>query len=98
MKSVSIHIKGKVHKTGYRFFVKQMARLLNIGGNVQYLDDNSILINAIGNPPEITKFIDYCRIGNYSSWVQKVEIKNLTQIKAQSFIIINESDYNSTQF
>nr|NQU91305.1 acylphosphatase [Bacteroidota bacterium] len=64
---MKINIHGKVYKTGLRYFLKQRASQLKIKGCIFYGIDNSVEIIAIGENPELNKFIKYCHHGNKDS-------------------------------
>ncbi len=89
MKSIRIHIRGKVFKTGFRFYALQVAEMCRVKGTVQYLDDKSVLIEAVGTPPGIEEFLNYCRIGNFSSRIDNVEVSETTGKSFDSFEILN---------
>ncbi len=88
MRNIRIFIEGKVYKTGYRFFVKQMADQLYIHGRVQYLDD-SIMIEAYGEQPKLEEFIRLCRIGNFDSKIKSIKVNNVHSKDFKSFEIKN---------
>jgi len=91
MKNLQIHITGKVHKVGFRYFVKQMAERLEISGSVKYSPDHSILINASGNDKSLDKFISFCRLGCIGSDVKNISLSEAIFPQNQSFEIINET-------
>lgn len=90
MKSIRIHIKGKVYKTGFRFFALQVAEMCRVKGTVQYLDDQSVLIEAVGTPSGIEEFLNYCRIGNFSSRIDNIEVSETPGKSFNSFEVLNE--------
>jgi len=88
MHNIRIFIEGKVYKTGYRFFVKQIADQLYINGKVQYLDDG-IMIEASGEQAKLDEFIRLCRIGNFDSKIKSIKVNNVLSKTFKSFEIEN---------
>ena len=89
LNTVIIKISGKVYKTGYRHFVKQMAGIYNIHGNIQYYDKESVLIEATANHKDLQHFLDYCRLGNSDSQVKTLKLTPLSRIPLPHFEIKN---------
>lgn len=89
MKSIRIHIKGNVYKTGFRFYALQVADMCRVKGTVRYLDDKSVLIEAVGTLSAIEEFLNYCRIGNISSRIDDVEVSETTSKSFDSFEVLN---------
>lgn len=74
MKTIHITVSGKVHKVGYRYFIKQMADLLEIGGKVQYKGISKVIIEAQGREQNLEKFITYCQLGCPGSTIKNIRI------------------------
>lgn len=91
MKNISVHIKGKVYKTGYRFYVKQIAGIFEIKGTVQYLDDHSVFIEAMHTQAILEEFLKLCRIGNISSRIDDFKVEEAKPKLFNSFEIINNT-------
>ncbi|MEA3445423.1 MAG: acylphosphatase, partial [Bacteroidota bacterium] len=89
MKSLSIHITGKVYKVGFRYYAKQMAERCGICGSVRYSDQQTVIIEAMGNDDELNKFIGRCRIGCYGSAVKEITIAEKEFPVSTSFEIVN---------
>ena len=75
MKNVQIIITGKVYKTGFRYFVKQMADVNKITGFVKYDENNSISIEAEGEEDNLKQFMKFCSQGCASSEIADVNIE-----------------------
>jgi len=73
MQQLQIIIHGKLKDTGYRYFIKQIARLHGIKGNVKCNGDNSIIINAEGNENLLKKFTELLRVGAYDAHIDNFE-------------------------
>ncbi len=84
-----IKVSGRVYKTGYRHFVKQMARVYNIQGNIRYHDKESVLIEATANHRDLQLFIDHCKLGNADSRVKTLKLTSLSRIPSPHFEIKN---------
>ena len=89
LNTVIIKISGKVYKTGYRHFVKQMAGVYKIHGNIQYQDKESVLIEATANHKDLQHFIDYCRLGNSDSQVKNIKLTEPLNVPSHHFEIKN---------
>ena len=97
MKNIQIIIVGKVYKTGFRYFVKQMSERNGITGTVQYTDDHSVKIEARGYEDALNRFINYCRLGCLGSEVNNVSISESPEFPYRSFEIVNEEEKQKTK-
>lgn len=79
MKSIRIKISGRVYKTGYRYYLKQIAERLHISGTIKYSFDRQVLVIAHGSAKNIEQFISYCRLGCLGSDVGSITIKSITK-------------------
>ena len=89
MKNIRIYISGKVHKTGFLFFAKQMARQFNINGLAKYNTDLSVFIEAEGKHDALDMFVKYCRIGPVGSKIKSIRIEEGKVKNYKSFAIID---------
>jgi len=78
MKRANIIAKGKVQKVGYRDFVQDSARELEITGYVENLEDGTVKIVCEGEEPKIEEFIrdikvkkDFIRVSEASVKYEK---------------------------
>jgi acylphosphatase len=90
MPSLKINISGKVHHTGYRYFIKQIASQLKITGSVYYCPDRSVEILAVGGKNNLDEFIKNCKIGNKDSVVEDVHLSEIPPVVFESFEVIDE--------
>lgn len=93
MQNLKIIITGKFHNTGFLFYTKQFAVLNKINGIVQYIDNNSIIIEAEGEEANLGRFIEYCRIGPLGANIETIKISQNTVQHYNSFEI-NDQDIN----
>jgi acylphosphatase len=61
LKCSQIKIYGQVHGGGFRSAAMGAAYRLRIRGFVRYDEDNSLTIDAQGNPDDIGRFVQFCR-------------------------------------
>jgi acylphosphatase len=87
MQNIHIEIIGQVHKTGYRYFVKQMADLNNIVGYVSYVNENTVCIEAHGEEQDMEKFLSFCKMGNLGTEICSFLFYNVTSNEYQTFEI-----------
>ena len=92
MKNIKIEITGKVYKTGFRYFVKQMAEKLSVAGTVKYSANRSIVIEASGNDNSLDQFIGNCRLGSLGSEVESVLVTENSLQYQNSFTIQFENN------
>jgi len=91
MKNIRIYISGKVHKTGFLFFAKQMARQFNINGLVKYDTNLSVFIEAEGKYEALDLFVKYCQVGPVGSKIKSIHIEEGIVQNYKSFKIIDKS-------
>jgi len=68
------NLQRKLKKTGFLFFVKQIALLNNIKGFVKCTDNSTITIQAEGTETDLNKFIEFCRIGPSEAEIENISI------------------------
>ena len=68
IKSVLLHVHGRVQGVGFRFYTQKKANELNIKGFVQNKPDGSVYIEAEGQSDFIEQFILWCEAG--PSWAR----------------------------
>ena len=74
MKSIRINIYGRVQGVGFRYFVKEKAKMLDIKGFVKNLSDRSVYVEAEGNNTDIETFVSYCNQGPSYASVKNIKI------------------------
>lgn len=86
-------VSGRVQGVGFRYFVYQQARLLNISGTVKNLSNGKVEVIGCGEPSQIEKFITHCQKGPIGSTVEKITVTEMhlseNESRYQSFEIIN---------
>ncbi|MGO1470746.1 MAG: acylphosphatase [Tissierella sp.] len=88
MKRVVINIFGKVQMVGFRYSVLQKAREFNIKGSARNLRDGSVEIEAQGEPSQIEKLIDWCKVGPpYVSVVKLLTEETIVKDTEENFEI-----------
>ena len=88
MQSMKINIDGIVYRTGYRYFIKQIASQFNITGCVFYCPDLSVEILAEGENDELDQFVTLCKMGNQDSQVEEIHMSEITPCNFDSFEVI----------
>ena len=89
MKHLNITIKGRVQRVGFRFCTMEAAYKYGVTGVVMNKDDNSIYIEAEGEPKEMDDFLEWCRSGPLGAKVEEVtyvegELKEFTSFEIKS--------------
>ena len=73
VKGLSAIAHGRVQGVGFRYFTKTMADNLGLMGWVRNLGDGTVEILAVGNPPDLERFLHEIQRGPVGSWVEKVD-------------------------
>lgn len=81
MKTIRVKIYGHVQGVFYRASAKEKADELNIKGFVFNEPDGTVFIEAQGKEKDLTKFIDWCKIGPEYTRVDNVEYQVYSQDK-----------------
>lgn len=84
-----INISGDVFKTGYRYFLKEVASRLNIHGFVKYLPDHSVVAITGGTEEHLKEFVELCRTGNKDSIIHTVSVKEIAPVDYPSFEVVD---------
>lgn len=72
-KQYVIKIKGQVQSVGFRFFIREKARSLNIKGFVRNQDNGDVYVLAQGEKDDLIDLLDSCSEGPDMAKVRKVE-------------------------
>jgi acylphosphatase len=73
-----ITVRGKVQGVGFRYFVQHVAEKLGLVGDVRNCPDSSVVIVAEGDAAKIKKLIEMVEQGPPLSWVQRVDVVDIT--------------------
>lgn len=73
MVNLNIHVTGKVQGVFFRASAREKATQLGVVGTVRNLPDDSVLIEAEGDPEKVEELIKWCQTGPERAKVQKVE-------------------------
>jgi acylphosphatase len=76
MQHLNIHIYGIVQGVGFRYAIKQQARLMGINGFVRNEPDGSVYMEAEGDDSALAEFVLWCRKGPAYARVEDVKIEN----------------------
>ena len=74
-KAVRIYIKGIVQGVFFRAFARENAEKNNVKGFIRNLKDGRLEIFVEGNPDNVKKMIEDCKIGPKHSKIEGFEIK-----------------------
>jgi len=72
---VIVHISGRVQGVGYRYFVLQLARSLNLTGYVRNLRDGRVEVIAEGEELALKSFLEELQQGPAGASAIQVETK-----------------------
>jgi acylphosphatase len=73
-RTVRLRIEGRVQGVGYRVFVERTAAALNLDGWVRNRRDGGVEAVVAGDPDDVEKLIEKCRVGPSASRVDRVEV------------------------
>ena len=82
LKTVSIHVTGKVQAVWYRKYTLDKAVELHLTGFVKNLPDDSVYIIATGTAEQVQQLVEWCWTGSPGSKVLSVIVK---EIESQQF-------------
>ncbi|MDK2886339.1 MAG: acylphosphatase [Thermosipho sp. (in: thermotogales)] len=88
MKWIQLSIYGVVQGVGFRYFVKNKAKLLGIKGYVKNEFDGSVTVIAGGNESQLESLKEYIKTGNGYSLVYKMFEKELPPQTFEDFFIL----------
>lgn len=80
MKSIRIIVSGKVQGVGYRMFVRKHALSLEISGFAQNKPDQTVLIEACGQPEDLDDLVKFCQKGPRFAKVENVKVSDSTHV------------------
>ncbi|MCK5066067.1 MAG: acylphosphatase [Bacteroidales bacterium] len=82
-----IIVYGRVQGVGFRAAARNQARSMNLKGWVENNKDGSVHIVVSGNQEQCGQLIQWCRNGSGYSWVERLEIKEMSQGQLSAFFI-----------
>ena len=82
-----IIIHGRVQGVGFRAAARNQARSLNLRGWVENMPDGSVSLVVCGNREQCGQIIQWCRKGSGYSWVERLEIKEMSPGNFSAFSI-----------
>jgi acylphosphatase len=77
-KQLKARVYGLVQGVGFRFYVRQMARRLNLQGYVRNCADRTVEVVAEGNKPALERLLVELKQGPSAAHVERVESKWLS--------------------
>ena len=98
IQNIKITIRGKVHKVGFRYYVIQKARNLDLCGIVKYSKGHNIIIEVTGDDDTINELIGYCRLGSPGAGIEDLSISDNNIRHSNPFRIefgTNDKDKNN---
>jgi len=88
-KTFEIIVKGSVQGVGFRRFVFENAKKLNLKGYAKNLSNGNVEILVAGDEEKIKELYEACKIGPPLARVEEVEIKQTSKkIKSNGFFIL----------
>lgn len=87
MNGVRLIIQGRVQGVGFRYFVLHRARELGIKGYVKNLPDGNVLVEAVGEDENLSRFMDWCRQGPPLARVTAMSVSEALNKDYQDFMI-----------
>ena len=82
-----IKVSGLVQGVGFRWNAAREARSKGINGFVRNLPDGSVFIEAEGSENGLNSFVDWCRKGTRSGFVESVNIEKTEVLNYTDFTI-----------
>jgi acylphosphatase len=89
LKTFSITITGKVQGVFFRQSAREIARSLNLTGQVKNLPDGSVEIIATGTPENLYHLIEWCKHGPPHAEVDDVHFEELPLAEFARFAIVS---------
>lgn len=84
MVQYEIRVRGRVQGVGFRYYVQQQAKLLNVTGWTRNTVDGGVMVVAQGPEPAVKTLIDYLWVGPPLSLVKSVHPAELQVIESYS--------------
>ncbi len=84
MVQYEIRVTGRVQGVGFRYYVQQQAKILNVTGWTRNTVDGGVMVLAQGPEPAVKTLIDYLWVGPPLSLVKSVHPAELQVIESYS--------------
>jgi len=97
MKHIDIVVTGKVQGVGFRFSAMREAYNCKVCGYVTNRSDGSVFMEAEGEEPALTAFLDWCRKGPLGARITEVTISESPLQGYQSFDIRSSQQWLNTE-
>ncbi len=82
-----IIVHGRVQGVGFRAAARNQARSLQLSGWVENRPDGSVEVVISGTAEPCHAFIHWCREGSGYSWVERLDVHEMTPESFSSFQI-----------
>ncbi len=82
-----IIVHGRVQGVGFRAAARNQARSLQLSGWVENRPDGSVEVVISGTAEACRAFIHWCRDGSGYSWVERLDVQEMTPESFSSFHI-----------
>jgi len=73
-----IVVSGRVQGVGYRYYVRESAKILALKGYVRNLSNGNVKIVVSGEKDKLYSLCELLRSGNHNARVDNLEIADLT--------------------
>lgn len=87
MKTISLELRGRVQKVGFRFYVYRLASELGVTGFVRNKSDGSVYVEAESDSDKLSVFVAHCKKGPPHSTVEKCVSKEIDSKNFKDFRI-----------
>ncbi len=88
MKTLSLHVIGKVQGVWFRKHTQETALQLGLCGTVENCSDGSVQIIATGTEEQLNQLVKWCQQGPPRAEVKTVLLKEIPLTTFESFRII----------
>jgi acylphosphatase len=95
IKRVTIRIRGRVHKVGFKFAaIDKVLELGGIVGTVHYDGDDLVVIEAQGEVDTLKELLRWCKVGPEGAIVKQMDYESSEELKNfESFTADNHPNY-----
>jgi acylphosphatase len=79
-RALHLVIGGRVQGVGFRWFVRNAARALELSGGVRNLPDGRVEVRVAGHPERLVTLLDRLRVGPPAARVTEIEERELSPV------------------